>query len=142
MKRLTILFLFLAQVAFSQEVPKEFQKMNTMVVVMDSEDALTEIAKKLMSENFDIEVIDQDLQYLRTMPITKDWIDWQVRVKVNGNKVEFQSFTSMKIQLSGVNFEGFELTNFKSPRGPYREISEGLFVFVSSLGKKIQYFEK
>jgi hypothetical protein len=142
MKALTILFLLFAQIAFSQEVPKEFQKMNTMVVVMDSEDALTEIAKKLMSENFDIEVIDQDLQYLRTMPITKDWIDWQVRVKVNGNKVEFQSFTSMKIQLSGVNFEGFELTNFKSPRGPYREISEGLFVFVSSLGKEIQYFEK
>tara|TARA_R110000823_G_scaffold70449_7_gene162475 strand:- start:3215 stop:3643 length:429 start_codon:yes stop_codon:yes gene_type:complete len=142
MKRLTILFLFLAQVAFSQEVPKEFQKMNTMVVVMDSEDALTEIAKKLMSENFDIEVIDQDLQYLRTMPITKDWIDWQVRVKVNGNKVEFQSFTSSKIRVNGVSGEGFELTNFKSPRGPYREISEGLFVFVSSLGKKIQYFEK
>jgi hypothetical protein len=63
-------------------------------------------------------------------------------VKVTGNKVEFQNYTSMKIQLSGVNFEGFELTNFKSPRGPYREISEGLFILVSSFGKEIEYFKK
>jgi hypothetical protein len=140
MKRLTLLFLFLAQVAFSQEVPKEFQKMNTMTVVMD--ETLTEIAKRLMAHNFDIEVMDQELQYIRTMPMSKDWIDWQVRVKVTGNKVEFQNYTSMKIQLSGVNFEGFELTNFKSPRGPYREISEGLFILVSSFGKEIEYFKK
>jgi hypothetical protein len=142
MKGLTILFLLFTQVAFSQEVPKEYQKMNTMQVVMDGDDPLTEIAKKLMGDNFDIEVIDNELQYLRTMPISKDWVDWQIRIKVIGNKVEFQNYTSSKITVNGVSGAGFELTNLKSPRGPYREISEGLFMFVSSLGKEIEYFQK
>jgi hypothetical protein len=140
MKRLTILFLFLAQVAFSQEVPKEFQKMNTMVVVMD--EPLNEIAKKLMAQNFDIEVMDEELQYIRTMPMSKNYIDWQVRVKVIGNKVEFQNYTSFKITVNGISGEGFELTNFKSAKGPYRDASNGLFVLVSSFGKEIEYFKK
>lgn len=140
---LFILALFSGSV-MAQEVPKEFRKMNTMEITSDLADELLlkDIASRLMADNFDIEVIDEELMYLRTVPKAMASVQWQIRVKVTGNKAQFQNHTSMEISIYGVTSGGWDHSNFKSPAGPYGKISDGLFAFVSSFGKEISYFKK
>lgn len=142
MRKILFLLFILPTLAWSQSVPKEFQKMNTMVIQSDEPDFINVIASRLLDDGWMIDDLDEKLGTIRTLPRAVASVQWQIRVRVKDNKAEFQNHTSMELTLYGVTSSGWTLTNFKSPPGSYGKISDGLYILVSSINPEIEYFKK
>jgi hypothetical protein len=141
-----LLLLFLIVPAFlSAQVPKEHRKANTMIIETEEsgEDLLMKIGRHLVDKDYEIDNLDKDFLTMTTKPrLVKNVLNTYIRVKVSGNKAEFQNYTSMDLDL-GVRTAGYDLSNFRGQGGsPGRVASDNLFKIVNELNDNIQYAQK
>ncbi len=96
---LLLVFLSLNFSLFSQEIPREHRKANTMAIDMElgDKDILDLIAKNLINLDYQIEEIDKDFSLLSTKPrLIKNILNTYIKIKVSEGRAEFQNYTSME----------------------------------------------
>lgn len=143
---LFILLFQLCLTSFSQEIPKEDRRANTMIIPVEGDkmEFFSHVAKSLISLDYEIENLDREFFLMSTKPIlVKNVLNTYIKVRINESKAEFQNYTSMELSISGINTKGFQLSNFKGQKGsPGYEASMKLFHVVSSISNEIEYLEK
>jgi len=143
---ITILTLVFSINLSAQEIPKEYRKSNTMVIQMDfsSEEILNLVARSLVEFDYEIDKLDSQFLTISTKPIlAKNILNYYIKAKVIELKVEFQIYSSLDLTINGISSEGYSLSNFKGQKGsPNYEVSNKLFLVVSSLNPEIRFMEK
>lgn len=142
MKKFIIAYLlFFPVLVFAQEVPKEYRKMNTMVIDYSSPDIFKDLSNHLMDNGLEIDKVDYDLGIIETKPFPIGAAKWRLRARIKDGKIEFTHYSQLIITVYGVTNDSWSQENFKSG-GLYTKMTGKLLSIVSSLNSEITYFER
>lgn len=147
MKKFIIAYLlFFPVLVFAQEVPKEYRKMNTIIVQpnFQSDDWLKEIGNLFLDEGFEIENLDREFGMIVSKPKNVVGMDWQIRVRIKNELAEITHYGRMNLY-SNMN-TGAPMTQMDFSAGmknsALRMASDGIYLFAQKVGQIVEWKAK
>jgi ACT domain-containing protein len=138
-----LLLLIFNSGSYAQDVPKEHRGSNTMIITMEGEEdeIIKKVARNLVAFDYQIDKMDKDFFVIVTKPLLiKNVLNTYIKVTVSANKVEFQNYTSLDLQMGGINTAGYSKTDFRGQKGSANyEAASMLYKLVLNFNREINY---
>lgn len=146
MKNFILIIMFIPFFGFSQEVPKEFRKMNTIIVSpnLEGDDLLKEIGNIMIDDGFEIDKLDRDFNIITTSNKNIMGMDWQIRVRIKDGLIEVTHFGRMNIYSNTNSGNTMYQMDFSAgmKNSALRKASDGVYLFAQKLGQVVDWVEK
>ncbi len=118
------------------EVPKEYQKMNMLIISIDDrEEAYKKLLESMYTNGFTIEKYDTESGIFNTEPRDARYgAETMIKGRIFQDKIEMQYFTRIDITIYGVRSNSWDIQNFKGgSKGSYIRTAFDLFMRVNSV---------